>query len=161
MIENLRQIRKERGLTLRQVEEMTGISNAYLSQLETGKIKKPSHHVIQTLYGAYNKQLPIAGVSSKRPNQFSSQEIIEAIKTQWIKDFKNLRDDSVERDGYFFIGFIHEALKAACASSAVAKGVRDWQEDFAHENGNYQSRCRNCGELFNGHKRRILCKICG
>lgn len=46
-------------------------------------------------------------------------------------------------------------------NEAWGKGVRDWQEDFAHENGNYQNKCVNCGELFIGHKRRPLCKICG
>ena len=33
-------------LALRQVEEATGISNAYLSQLENDKIKKPSANVL-------------------------------------------------------------------------------------------------------------------
>lgn len=36
-------------LTLRQVEEATGISNAYLSQLENDKIKKPSANVLYKL----------------------------------------------------------------------------------------------------------------
>ena len=35
-------IRNARGLKLRQVEEACDVSNAYLSQLETGKIKQPS-----------------------------------------------------------------------------------------------------------------------
>lgn len=70
MIEKLRQIRKERGLTLRQVEKMTGISNAYLSQLETGKIKKPSHHVVQLLTKALSEQLPIHGVMQGLPVEF-------------------------------------------------------------------------------------------
>ena len=43
----LKEYRSRSGLTLRQVEESTGISNAYLSQLENGKIKNPS---IQTIY---------------------------------------------------------------------------------------------------------------
>lgn len=37
---------------------------------------------------------------------------------------------------------------------------RDWTEDFSHENGNYMNRCVECGELFNGHKRRVVCKAC-
>lgn len=37
---------------------------------------------------------------------------------------------------------------------------RDWSEDFAHENGNYSNRCVICGQLFNGHKRRVECKVC-
>ena len=40
--ELLRTLRKMKGYTLVQVEEAVGISNAYLSQLETGKVKNPS-----------------------------------------------------------------------------------------------------------------------
>jgi len=35
-------LREAKNLTLREVEKRTGISNAYLSQLETGKVKQPS-----------------------------------------------------------------------------------------------------------------------
>lgn len=35
-------LREAKGLTLREVEQQTNISNAYLSQLETGKVKQPS-----------------------------------------------------------------------------------------------------------------------
>lgn len=37
---------------------------------------------------------------------------------------------------------------------------RDWQEDFSHENGNYQNRCVYCEHGFLGHKRRMICKRC-
>jgi transcriptional regulator with XRE-family HTH domain len=49
----LRRIRKTRGDTLRAVEEATGISNAYLSQLETGKIANPSPRFLYKLAGFY------------------------------------------------------------------------------------------------------------
>lgn len=44
--EQIKRLRAEKKLTLKQVEDATGISNAYLSQLETGKIKKPSHDTV-------------------------------------------------------------------------------------------------------------------
>jgi len=37
---------------------------------------------------------------------------------------------------------------------------RDWTEDAAHENGNYQCLCSTCGNTFIGHKRRVTCKAC-
>jgi len=46
-------MRKEKGLTLRDVQEKTGISNAYLSQLETGKIKSPGYNTVIALYNLY------------------------------------------------------------------------------------------------------------
>jgi len=45
--------RERNKLTLRKVEELTGISNPYLSQLENGKIKSPSFKVVQTLHNLY------------------------------------------------------------------------------------------------------------
>lgn len=49
----LRRIRKARGTTLRGVEEGTGISNAYLSQLENGRISKPSPNFLYKLAEFY------------------------------------------------------------------------------------------------------------
>ena len=47
----LRDARMALGLSLRDVEEATGheVSNAYLSQLENGKVKRPSPHVLYAL----------------------------------------------------------------------------------------------------------------
>src|SRR5262249_13878096 len=42
-----------KDLTLRAVEEATEISNAYLSQLESGKIQKPSPAVLHKLCELY------------------------------------------------------------------------------------------------------------
>jgi transcriptional regulator with XRE-family HTH domain len=51
----LADLRMAKGLSLRQVEEATdkAVSNAYLSQLENGKIKKPSPNVLHSLAAVY------------------------------------------------------------------------------------------------------------
>ncbi len=51
----LANVRSVKKLTLREVEEATGreVSNAYLSQLETGKITRPSPNVLHTLAKVY------------------------------------------------------------------------------------------------------------
>jgi len=63
--EYLKQIRKDRKLTLRAVEERTGISNAYISQVEGGKIVKPSPSALHRLaecYGvSYKHLMELAG----------------------------------------------------------------------------------------------------
>ncbi len=50
----LREIRAVRGDSLRDVEEKTGISNAYLSQLERGDAQKPSPDKLQLLAQYYD-----------------------------------------------------------------------------------------------------------
>jgi len=51
----LAHLRAAKGLSLRQVEASTdkAVSNAYLSQLEKGKIQKPSPHVLHSLAAVY------------------------------------------------------------------------------------------------------------
>lgn len=65
--EYLGSIRTDRKLTLRAVEEATNkeVSNAYLSQIENGKIQKPSPNILYALanlYGVdYDKLMELAG----------------------------------------------------------------------------------------------------
>lgn len=68
--QTLKDTRELVGLTLRQVEEATGISNAYLSQLENDKIKKPSADFLYKLASIYKIDLEIllyaAGIIKER-----------------------------------------------------------------------------------------------
>ena len=52
--EFLKAARNAKGLTLRDVEKETGISNSYLSQLESGKVKQPSPINLHKLGKAYD-----------------------------------------------------------------------------------------------------------
>ena len=62
----LKEARERLPMTLRQVEEATGISNAYLSQLENDKIQKPSANILYKLSTHYgvnlNSLLAAAGI---------------------------------------------------------------------------------------------------
>jgi transcriptional regulator with XRE-family HTH domain len=61
----LRQIRGVSGASLREVERKTGVSNAYLSQLEGGTATRPSPevlHKLATFYGVpYESLMEAAG----------------------------------------------------------------------------------------------------
>ena len=50
----LQAARERESLTLRAVEQATNISNAYLSQLESGKIKQPSPVILNKLSELYD-----------------------------------------------------------------------------------------------------------
>jgi len=75
----LASIRKDRGMSLRQVEETSKkeVSNAYLSQIENEKIKKPSPnilHALSEIYGVkFDYLMQLAGFivsnSAKRADQ--------------------------------------------------------------------------------------------
>jgi transcriptional regulator with XRE-family HTH domain len=63
----LADLRTAKGMSLREVEQATGrtVSNAYLSQLENGKIKKPSpgvlHHLAEVYAVPYEALMERAG----------------------------------------------------------------------------------------------------
>lgn len=40
------------------------------------------------------------------------------------------------------------------------KDERDWEEDFAQENGNYENSCWVCHYTFRGNKGRLICRVC-
>lgn len=69
--ETLKECRELMPLTLRQVEEAIGISNAYLSQLENDKIKKPSANFLYKLSCLYKIDIDVllyaAGIISDKP----------------------------------------------------------------------------------------------
>jgi transcriptional regulator with XRE-family HTH domain len=74
--EGLRSARSLKNLSLRDIEEATGISNAYLSQLENNKVKKPSPfflHKLANLLGInYELLMAKAGYiirNHSQPNQ--------------------------------------------------------------------------------------------
>ena len=50
----LRRLRESRATTLREVERKTGISNSYLSQIESGRIVRPSPQVLHKLSLVYD-----------------------------------------------------------------------------------------------------------
>lgn len=50
----LKEARELKGISLRELEIQSGISNAYLSQLENDKIKKPSANTLYRLSELFN-----------------------------------------------------------------------------------------------------------
>jgi transcriptional regulator with XRE-family HTH domain len=72
----LKQQRKAKNLTLRETEKKTGISNAYLSQLENSKISSPSPsilHKLATCYQvSYEYLMELAGYPAPNKGQKSN-----------------------------------------------------------------------------------------
>ena len=79
----LKQYRELNKLTLRTVEEKTGISNAYLSQLENDKIANPSANTLYKLSLVYGVDLETllsaGGVIEKKEQSTPKHKILQSV----------------------------------------------------------------------------------
>lgn len=82
----LKDCRSLSNMTLREVEDCTGVSNAYLSQLENNKIKKPSANVLYKLASLYKVELDTvlfhAGIIPQAPSKIISPIWTHIITTE-------------------------------------------------------------------------------
>lgn len=88
--EYLKDIRKERGLTIRQIETYSGVSNSYLSQLENGKKGIPSPTILKKLSKAlkvdYNLLMIKAGhLENNEKIIAEDHELLKVIKEHNLK----------------------------------------------------------------------------
>lgn len=101
----LRDIRTMRKLSLRDVEQATGISNAYLSQLENDKVNKPSPHFLHKLaklYGVdYEMLMEAAGYVHDREQRPGPNSLLEAA----LFSDKDLTVEEVQQLAVF-LGFL-------------------------------------------------------
>lgn len=98
----LKSVRQSLGMSLRDVEEATEkeVSNAYLSQLETGKITKPSPHILFALSSAlgvaYEALMQLAGyiapAADRAPGVKHGRAATFAIENLSADEEKALRD---------------------------------------------------------------------
>lgn len=107
----LKELRIVKQLSLREVEKATqnGVSNAYLSQIESGKVKQPSPHILNHLAEVYEvdyKELlaaagyirPALGDKKVKPSGvafFNQQDISEEEKRElldYLQFIRNKRD---------------------------------------------------------------------
>lgn len=91
--QTLKEARELIPFTLRQVEEATGISNAYNSQLENDKIKKPSANVLYKLSSIYKIELDelLLAAGIIKENQ-KIKDIGKSIKNLTPKEHQQLTD---------------------------------------------------------------------
>lgn len=81
--QKLKNAREYNELSCRQVEELTGISNAYINQIENGQIKDPSFFKVHKLLILYNldyKELLYTTKINNIIDWLLSIEGVEAIK---------------------------------------------------------------------------------
>lgn len=98
----LKEAREIKRLSLREVEIQSGVSNAYLSQLENDKIKKPSANTLYKLAELFNINfddlMVAAGIVEKKKESkyeghfaFSSENLSPAEEQELIDFLKYIR----------------------------------------------------------------------
>lgn len=97
--ELLKELRTANKLTLREMERRTGISNAYLSQVESGHIKQPSpnylYKMAEVLNYPYDALLERAGhivPNRQKPQKQSKAEKHSAEQAKAFAIFSSVKD---------------------------------------------------------------------
>ena len=111
-------LRKEKGLTLKQVEQAADVSNAYLSQIERGQRNPPHPDILKRLAKAYevtHRELLIAAGYLEDPEEQVKQEKIEKAFQHVTSDphFKHgtrLRDGHLSLEAKRFIVEMYEKM---------------------------------------------------
>jgi len=105
----LKSTRENVSLTLREVENSTGISNAYLSQLENDKIKNPSANILYKLASVYkislDSLLTASGIIEKKEN-ISGENDNQSFLEKEIAFYKDKLSPDEEKEIVEFIKFI-------------------------------------------------------
>lgn len=99
--DELKKVRMVKGLTLREVEKLTGISNGYLNQLENNKVKKPSPHYLHKLAQAYelpyDKIMEKAGYVAPKENTNSGVETENSLPSFALYKIEDLTEEEKEK----------------------------------------------------------------
>jgi len=77
LFESIRKIRKEKGITLREMAEKTGISLNYLSQIERGKTN-PSIGIIKKITNVIG--VPLMGLGNEKPPTHNPGPKVEVVR---------------------------------------------------------------------------------
>ena len=105
----LRSLRRERNLTIRELESHSGVSNGYLSQMETGKRGIPSPEILKKiakpLAVAYDDLMIAAGYLD------SSQNFSDTKTGKFQKEQAN--EDNVSPEEQDFLTWVERELEGA------------------------------------------------
>lgn len=108
---HLKELRNEAGLTIRQLEEKSGVSNAYLSQLENGKRSLPSPEILKKIHEplnvSYEELMEKAGYVALRNDV--SEDDLKLLSE--MKKYPNLYNALIEQPEYL-VEKIYKVFKA-------------------------------------------------
>lgn len=101
----LREARSRRGLSLREVERESGVSNGHLSLIESGSVQSPSPNILNalaTLYGmSYGLLMELAGFKAPESGGPPGLEDVSDLSPGELEEVRR------------FVGYIRSARGAA------------------------------------------------
>lgn len=116
----IKRLRNKRGMTIRQLELYSGVSNSYLSQLENGKRGIPSPDIIKKLSTGlrvdYEELMIKAGYMEEHEGVTKRERIINKIAAEFsdadlmFEDMESLTAEQLQ-EVYNFIKFKKEQKK--------------------------------------------------
>jgi transcriptional regulator with XRE-family HTH domain len=94
----LKTTRENKNLTLRKVEEITGISNAHLSQIENEKIKMPTLTILHKLAECYTVPYTHLLELTGYPNLVDNPASIKAARRvgSWVENISREEEEKLK-----------------------------------------------------------------
>ena len=107
----LKRLRVIKGFSLRDVEKRTNVSNAYLCQIESGKVKNPSPHHLHKLAAVYEvpyeELMKAAGYLVASEGEERSFRTIEGIALSSLEDLSEEEVDELKN----FLAYLRSKRK--------------------------------------------------
>lgn len=92
----LRKIRKSKGFSIRQLEMYSGVSNAYISQLECGERGIPSPDIIRKLADALKFNYQDLMIAAGYNDSSSEVSVTDEDEQELIRDYSRLSQEDKE-----------------------------------------------------------------
>ena len=95
--ERVRELRKEQGMSQRELADRAGIDFTYLSKIENGRMEPPSEEVIRRVAGALDTDADeLIVLADKFPSDLAQQlktpERVKALRRELAGDFNSVED---------------------------------------------------------------------
>ncbi|TVY05654.1 helix-turn-helix domain-containing protein [Paenibacillus cremeus] len=112
--DNITSLRKQRGLTLSELAERTGISKSYLSNIERNLKQNPSIHIIEKLSEVLKVDLKVLV-------EMAAEAETKQVENEWLDFIHELKQLGIEKDRINEYKILFEFMK--------------WYNDHVREEG--------------------------
>lgn len=102
---NISMIRKQRGFTLSELSERTGISKSYLSNIERNLKQNPSIHVMERIAAVLNVDLKTLLLIA------TEAEIKRSLDQEWMDFVSELKQSGIDKENVHEYKIVIEFMK--------------------------------------------------